>query len=162
MAPAPAPVINATGVVLHTNLGRAPLSAAAAEAVARAATSYSDLELDLYEGTRGSRQAHISSILCRLTGAEDALVVNNNASAVLLALSAIAHGREVVVSRGEAVEIGGGLSHTGRIEPQRRLPAGSWHHESHIRRRLRGRDLRRHRRSSQGPLQQLRHHRLHP
>ena len=121
LAPAPAPVINATGVVLHTNLGRAPLSDAASEAVARAAASYSDLELDLEEGARGSRQAHVSDILCRLTGAEAALVVNNNASAVLLALSAIAHGREVVVSRGEAVEIGGGfripdvLSHSGAV-----------------------------------------------
>ena len=109
LAPAPAPVINATGVVLHTNLGRAPLSDAATEAVAHAAASYSDLELDLEDGTRGSRQAHVSGILCRLTGAEASLVVNNNASAVLLALSAIAHGREVVVSRGEAVEIGGGF-----------------------------------------------------
>ena len=109
LAPSPSPVINATGVVLHTNLGRAPLSAAAAEAVARAAIAYSDLELDLEEGTRGSRQAHVAGILCRLTGAEAALVVNNNASAVLLALSAIAHGREVIVSRGEAVEIGGGF-----------------------------------------------------
>ena len=121
LCPAPAPVINATGVVLHTNLGRAPLSDAAAEAVARAATAYSNLELDLEEGARGSRQAHVSSILCRLTGAEAALVVNNNASAVLLALSAIAHGREVIVSRGEAVEIGGGfripdvLSRSGAI-----------------------------------------------
>ena len=109
LAPAPAPVINATGVVLHTNLGRAPLSEAATEAVARASASYSDLELDLEDGTRGSRQAHVSGILCRLTGAEAALVVNNNASAVLLALSAIAHRREVIVSRGEAVEIGGGF-----------------------------------------------------
>ncbi|MDE2861651.1 MAG: L-seryl-tRNA(Sec) selenium transferase [Chloroflexota bacterium] len=109
LAASPSAVINATGVVLHTNLGRAPLSDAAAEAVARVATSYSDLELDLYDGTRGSRQAHVSSVLRRLTGAEAALVVNNNASAVLLALSAIAHGREVVVSRGEAVEIGGGF-----------------------------------------------------
>ncbi len=109
LAPAPVPVINATGVVLHTNLGRAPLSDAAAEAVARAAASYSNLELDLDDGVRGSRQAHVSSILGRLTGAEAALVVNNNASAVLLALAAIAHGREVIVSRGEAVEIGGGF-----------------------------------------------------
>ena len=109
LAPAPAPVINATGVVLHTNLGRAPLSDAATEAVARAAASYSDLELDLEDGARGSRQAHVSGILRRLTGAEAALVVNNNASAVLLALSAIALGREVIVSRGEAVEIGGGF-----------------------------------------------------
>ena len=109
LAPAPAPVINATGVVLHTNLGRAPLSAAAAEAVARVASSYSDLELDLEEGARGSRQAHVSGILRHLTGAEAGLVVNNNASAVLLALSAIAYGKEVIVSRGEAVEIGGGF-----------------------------------------------------
>ena len=121
LGPAPAPVINATGVVLHTNLGRAPLSDAATEAVARVAASYSDLELDLEEGARGSRQAHVSGILRRLTGAEAALVVNNNASAVLLALSAIAHGREVIVSRGEAVEIGGGfripdvLSRSGAI-----------------------------------------------
>ena len=109
LAPAPAPVINATGVVLHTNLGRAPLSDAATDAVTRAAASYSDLELDLEDGTRGSRQARISEILRRLTGAEAALVVNNNASAVLLALSAIAHSQEVIVSRGEAVEIGGGF-----------------------------------------------------
>ncbi len=109
LAPAPAPVINATGVVLHTNLGRAPLSAAAAEAVARVASSYSDLELNLEEGARGSRQAHVSGILRHLTGAEAGLVVNNNASAVLLALSAIAYGKEVIVSRGEAVEIGGGF-----------------------------------------------------
>ena len=109
LCPAPAPVINATGVVLHTNLGRAPLSDAAAEAVARTATAYSNLEMDLDEGARGSRQAHVSAILCRLTGAEAALVVNNNASAVLLALAAIAHGRDVIVSRGEAVEIGGGF-----------------------------------------------------
>ena len=109
LGPEPAPVINATGVVLHTNLGRAPLSAAAAEAVARVASSYSDLELDLEEGARGSRQAHVSGILRHLTGAEAGLVVNNNASAVLLALSAIAYGKEVIVSRGEAVEIGGGF-----------------------------------------------------
>ena len=109
LGPAPAPVINATGVVLHTNLGRAPLSAAAAEAVARVTSSYSDLELDLEEGARGSRQAHVSGILRHLTGAEAGLVVNNNASAVLLALSAIAYGKEVIVSRGEAVEIGGGF-----------------------------------------------------
>ena len=109
LAPAPAPVINATGVVLHTNLGRAPLSDAAAQAVAHAAAAYSNLELDLDDGVRGSRQAHASNVLRRLTGAEAALVVNNNASAVLLALSAIAHGREVIISRGEAVEIGGGF-----------------------------------------------------
>ena len=107
--PAPLPVINATGVVLHTNLGRAPLSAAALAAVAEAARSYSNLELDLASGERGSRQAHVQGLLTALTGAEAALVVNNNASAVLLGLGALCQGREVVVSRGEAVEIGGGF-----------------------------------------------------
>ena len=105
----PRPLINATGVVLHTNLGRAPLSAEATEALLQAAQGYTNLELDLEDGVRGSRQAHIESILCQLTGAEASLVVNNNASAVLLGLSAIANQREVIVSRGEAVEIGGGF-----------------------------------------------------
>jgi L-seryl-tRNA(Ser) seleniumtransferase len=107
--PAPRPVINATGVIIHTNLGRAPLSHAATEAAVRAARGYSDLELDLDTGQRGSRQAHLQSLLQQLTGAEAALVVNNNASAVLLGLSALAAGKEVIVSRGEAVEIGGGF-----------------------------------------------------
>ena len=107
--PAPRPVINATGVVIHTNLGRAPLSRAATQAAVLAARSYSDLELDLGTGRRGSRQAHLQSLLQQLTGAEAALVVNNNASAVLLGLSALAAGKEVIVSRGEAVEIGGGF-----------------------------------------------------
>jgi len=105
--PRPRPLINATGVVLHTNLGRAPLSREAVEAMAEASLRYTDLEYDLEEGERGSRQAHARDLLRLLTGAEDALVVNNNASAVLLALSALASGREVLVSRGEAVEIGG-------------------------------------------------------
>jgi L-seryl-tRNA(Ser) seleniumtransferase len=100
-------VINATGVVLHTNLGRAPLSAAAATAAADIAAGYSNLELDLKSGRRGSRHDLVSDLLCRLTGAEAALVVNNNAAAVLLALTALARGREVVVSRGQLVEIGG-------------------------------------------------------
>ncbi len=107
--PWPSPVINATGVILHTNLGRAPLSREAVEAVQRAALGYSDLELDLDSGKRGSRQAYVSRLLCQVTGAEAALVVNNNASAVLLGLAAIASGKEVIVSRGEAVEIGGGF-----------------------------------------------------
>ncbi|MCH8207391.1 MAG: L-seryl-tRNA(Sec) selenium transferase, partial [Chloroflexi bacterium] len=107
--PWPGPVINATGVVLHTNLGRSPLSAESVEAVRRAAAGYSDLELDLEAGTRGSRQAHVAQLLCQLTGAEAALVVNNNASAVMLGLAAVASGKEVIVSRGEAVEIGGGF-----------------------------------------------------
>ena len=106
---APQPVINATGVVIHTNLGRAPLSPAATEAAMLAAQGYSNLEFDLGNGRRGSRQAHLQNILQELTGAEAALVVNNNASAVLLGLSALAVGKEVIVSRGEAVEIGGGF-----------------------------------------------------
>lgn len=107
--PAPRSVINATGVIIHTNLGRAPLSRAAIEAAVQAAQGYSDLELDLGTGRRGSRQAHLQSLLQQLTGAEAALVVNNNASAVLLGLSALALGKEVIVSRGEAIEIGGGF-----------------------------------------------------
>ena len=103
------PVINATGVVLHTNLGRAPLSRAAAAAAQEAALQYSNLEFDLDSGERGSRLSHIEALLCRLTGADAALVVNNNASAVLLGLSALAQGKEVVISRGQAVEIGGGF-----------------------------------------------------
>ena len=107
--PAPHPVINATGVIIHTNLGRAPLSKAAIEAAVQAAQGYSDLEFELVNGRRGSRQAHLQSLLQELTGAEAALVVNNNASAVLLGLSALAVSKEVIVSRGEAVEIGGGF-----------------------------------------------------
>ena len=107
--PRPRRVINATGVILHTNLGRAPLSARATEAVGAAARAYSDLEIDLDGGERGSRQAHVSQLLCQLTGAEAAHVVNNNASAVMLGLAAVASGGEVVISRSEAVEIGGGF-----------------------------------------------------
>ena len=105
----PRRVINATGVILHTNLGRAPLSRAATDAVVEAARGFTNLELDLESGRRGSRQAHLQSLLRQLTGAEAALAVNNNASALLLGLSALAAGKEVVVSRGEAVEIGGGF-----------------------------------------------------
>ena len=105
----PRRVINATGVIIHTNLGRAPLSQAANGAIAQAAQSYINLELDLASGRRGSRQSHLQSLLCQLTGAEGALAVNNNASALLLGLSALAVGGEVIVSRGEAVEIGGGF-----------------------------------------------------
>ena len=102
-------VINATGVVIHTNLGRAPLSNAAIEAMAEAGRGYSNLEFDLEAGTRGSRFSHLTDLLCRVTGAEDALAVNNNASALLLALSTLASGREVIISRGQLVEIGGGF-----------------------------------------------------
>jgi len=103
------PVINATGVIIHTNLGRAPLSEAAIEAMAAVSRGYSNLEFDLEAGERGSRHSHLASALRQLTGAEDAIVVNNNAAALLLTLSALAGGREVIVSRGEAVEIGGGF-----------------------------------------------------
>ena len=101
------PVINATGVVLHTNLGRAPLAAAAAEAVAGIMEHYCNLEIDLEEGVRSSRQAHLEGLLCDLTGAEAAVVVNNNAAAVFLLLNSCATGKEVIVSRGQLVEIGG-------------------------------------------------------
>jgi L-seryl-tRNA(Ser) seleniumtransferase len=101
-------VLNATGVIVHTNLGRAPLSAGARLALARAASGYSNLELDLERGERGSRRAHVEALLLELTGAEAALVVNNCAGAVLLAAAALAgEGRELVVSRGQLVEIGG-------------------------------------------------------
>jgi len=103
------PVINATGVILHTNLGRAPLSEDVIEAMRGAGQGYSNLEFDLDAGRRGSRYVHAEALLRRLTGAEDALLVNNNAGAVLLALSALARGREVIISRGELVEIGGGF-----------------------------------------------------
>ena len=103
------PVINATGVILHTNLGRAPLSQETITAMDTVAKGYSNLEFNLDSGARGSRNTHIEQILCQLTGAEATLVVNNNASAVLLALTALARRKEVIVSRGEAVEIGGGF-----------------------------------------------------
>jgi L-seryl-tRNA(Ser) seleniumtransferase len=102
-------VLNATGVIVHTNLGRAPLAERALEHVRETARGYSNLEYDLSTGSRGSRQDHVAAILRRLTGAEAALVVNNNAAAVLLALAALAEGREVVVSRGELIEIGDGF-----------------------------------------------------
>ncbi len=102
-------VINATGVIVNTNLGRAPLSDDALRAVADVAHGYSNLEFDLHTGERGSRQAHMRGLLCELTNAEDALVVNNNAAAVLVTLAALAVGRDVIISRGELVEIGGGF-----------------------------------------------------
>jgi len=102
-------VINATGVLLHTNLGRAPLSHAALAAVENVASGYYTLEYDLIKGKRGKRDVHASDLLARLTGGESALVVNNNAGAVLLALSALAKGKKVAISRSELVEIGGGF-----------------------------------------------------
>jgi L-seryl-tRNA(Ser) seleniumtransferase len=112
-------VINATGIVLHTNLGRSPLAPAAIEQVVAVASGYSNLEYDLESGERGSRGAHVEGLLCELSGAEAALAVNNNAAAVMLALAALAGSGEVLVSRGEIVEIGGSfripeiLAHSG-------------------------------------------------
>lgn len=101
------PVINGSGVVIHTNLGRSPLADEAEDAIRAVSCGYSNLEYNLDSGERGTRYAHVESLICELTGAEAVLVVNNNAAAVLLALSSMAQGREVIVSRGELVEIGG-------------------------------------------------------
>jgi len=100
-------VINATGVVLHTNLGRAPLAPEVLQYIGEIAGGYSNLEFDLTSGERGSRYEHVEKILRQITGAESALVVNNNAGAVFLALNSLAEGKEVIVSRGQLVEIGG-------------------------------------------------------
>jgi L-seryl-tRNA(Ser) seleniumtransferase len=109
MAPSLRRVINATGVILHTNLGRAPLARPAAERVAMLAAGYTNLEYDLAAGARGKRDVHAEGLLRRLTGAEAAVVVNNNAAATLIVLAALATGRDVIISRGELVEIGGGF-----------------------------------------------------
>ncbi len=109
LSPTLRPVINATGVIIHTNLGRAPLSEAARTAMEAVSRSYATLEYDLELGGRGHRTVHAERLLCELTGAESALVVNNNAGAVLLALTGLAQGRGVVISRGQLVEIGGGF-----------------------------------------------------
>ncbi len=109
LTPSLRPVINATGVIVHTNLGRAPLSQAARQAIDAAARGYSNLEYDLAAGKRGSRHAHATQLLPRLTGAESSIVANNNAAAVLLMLTALCHGRQVIISRGQLVEIGGGF-----------------------------------------------------
>ncbi len=108
-SPRLAPVLNATGIIVHTNLGRAPVSFETADAMAAAASSYVSLELDPESNTRGGRTSELTNLMQLLTGAEATLVVNNNAAAVLLTLSALAPGKEVIVSRGEAVEIGGGF-----------------------------------------------------
>lgn len=106
-APSLRPVINATGIVVHTNLGRSALSESAIQNVVEVARGYSNLEYEIDRGARGERYSHITRLLCETTGAEDGLAVNNNAAAVLVAISALARGREVIVSRGELVEIGG-------------------------------------------------------
>ena len=107
--PAPRPVVNATGVIIHTNLGRAPLSKDAMAAMTAVSRGYSNLEFDLEAGERGSRASHLEGVLVGLGGAEDGVAVNNNASALLLVLSAFCRDREVIISRGQAVEIGGGF-----------------------------------------------------
>ena len=109
-------VINATGVILHTGLGRAPLSKAAQENVKRVMQGYSNLELDMQTGKRGERTDHIRALLCQLTGSEDALLVNNNAAAVFLALNTLAFGKEAIISRGQLVEIGGSFRMPDVIE----------------------------------------------
>jgi len=109
MRPSLVGVVNATGVIVHTNLGRAPLSSSAAERVAAIAAGYTNLEYDLARGARGRRDAHATHLVARLTGAESAVIVNNNAAATMLVLAALAAGREVIISRGELVEIGGGF-----------------------------------------------------
>ncbi|HSO60511.1 MAG TPA: L-seryl-tRNA(Sec) selenium transferase, partial [Desulfobacterales bacterium] len=100
-------VVNATGIVVHTNLGRSPLARQAVENMVTVAAGYSNLEYDLAQGTRGSRYAAVQDLLCEITGAEAAMVVNNNAGAVLVSLESLARNRQVIVSRGELVEIGG-------------------------------------------------------
>ena len=105
----PGPVINATGVIVHTNLGRAPLSRAALDAIVQVAAGYSALEYDLEGGGRGSRNALLAPLLGQITGADDGVMVNNNAAAIQLVLAALARGKEVIISRGQAVEIGGGF-----------------------------------------------------
>jgi len=109
ITPTLTPVINASGVILHTNLGRAPLSEAALQAIRSASSSYSNLEYDLQKGERGKRTSHVEQLLVRLTGAESALVVNNNAAAVLLVLTALARRKRVIISRTQLIEIGGGF-----------------------------------------------------
>jgi L-seryl-tRNA(Ser) seleniumtransferase len=115
------PVINATGVIVHTNLGRAPMCPAALEQVVKVGRRYSTLEYDLAEGGRGHRDTHAAQLLCRLTGAEAASVVNNNAAATMLVLAALAAHREVIVSRGELVEIGGGFRVPDVMEQSRAI-----------------------------------------
>ncbi len=141
-APSLLPVINASGVILHTNLGRAPLSPLIVEEFRRTAIHYSNLEYNLAAGARGKRDSHTVQLLQRLTGAEAAIVVNNCAAGLLVTLAALARGGEVIVSRGELIEIGDGFPHPGNHGAKRCDPARSGHHEPHAHRRLRKRDQR--------------------
>ena len=154
------PVINATGVILHTNLGRAPLAQVAVERVS-ALAGYTNLEYDLEQGQRGRRDVHAERLLCQLLGAEAAVVVNNNAAATLLALAALAAGREVIISRGELVEIGGGVPRARRDGAVRRRPARSRDDQPDAHRRLRRGDRRSHRGDPPRAPVELPHRRVH-
>ncbi len=154
------PVLNATGVVLHTNLGRAPLAEAAIEAVTAVASGYSALEFDLEAGVRGHRTDHGRRLLADLAGAADALVVNNAASALVVALNTVAAGMEVVISRGELVEIGGSFRIPDILARERRPAPRGRHHQPHAPRRLPARTRTGHGRHPQGPSVELRADRL--
>ena len=154
-------VINATGVVVHTNLGRALLPRAAVEAVVTAAMSYSDLEYSLARGERASRQDHVHDVLCTVTGAEDALAVNNNAAAILLALAATARGGEVLVARGQLVEIGDGFRIPDLLRESGADAGRGRHHQPHLPQGLRGRLDGAHARGPARAHEQLPRRRLH-
>ena len=135
----PVHVLNATGVILHTNLGRAPLSRESIRAAAAASEGYSTLELDLEDGKRGSRYGAVARLLRRLTGAEDAIAVNNNAGAMLLGLAAVAAGREVIVLAWRGKRDRRRLPDTGRARAERRKAGGGGDGQSHLRSGLRAR-----------------------